>query len=88
MNDLPETLTLAQVAAIFLVAEITVRRWVKKSHEGESRFPKPIGTRGARLRFSKDAILEYLKHGESSPVATSGGHKDAMESLRRRGVVK
>ena len=90
MNDLPETLTLDEVAQVFRVSEVTIHRWLKKSREGKSRFPLPLGSKYQHLRFNRDSILHYFRHGEtSSPVANqSDRHKDAMSKLRARGVAK
>jgi len=89
MDDLPEILTLTEVASLCRVTPVTIHRWIKRSRAGEGQFPKPLGTKFQHLRFSKNAILRYL-HGESSPVENhnSDRHSTAMESLRRRGVIR
>jgi len=88
ITKLPEVLTLAEVASVFRVTPVTIHRWLKRSRAGQSQFPLPLGSKYQHLRWSKDSIQHYFQHGESSPVATSDRHKDAMESLRRRGVVR
>ena len=89
MNELPEVLTIADVASVFRVSAVTIHRWAKKSREGKSRFPQPIGARFQHLRWNRDSILHYYQHGESLPVENqSDRHNSAMESLRKRGVVK
>ena len=52
ITKLPEVLTLAEVASVFRVTPVTIHRWLKKSREGESRFPQPLGTKYQHLRWS------------------------------------
>ena len=88
-TEWPEILTIVEVAEIFRVTPVTIRRWTKTSREGKSCFPKPIGAKFQHLRWSKDAIFEYFLHGEKLPVENqSDRHVAAMESLRKRGVAK
>ena len=87
-TEWPEILTISEVAEIFRVTPVTIRRWTKTSREGKSCFPKPIGAKFQHLRWNKDAIFDYFLHGEPLPVEKSDGHTAAMESLRKRGVAK
>ena len=89
MTELPEVLTIADVASVFRVTPVTIHRWTKKSREGKSCFPQPIGAKFQHLRWNRDSIFDYYLHGENLPVENqSERHVAAMEALRKRGVVE
>ena len=56
MNNLPDLLIAKEVACIFRIAPVTVKRWVKSGKLKVIR----VNTRGD-MRFNRDDVLDLLK---------------------------
>lgn len=59
MNALPELLTLPEVAALFRVSRLTIKRWEKR----EKLVPIRINSRGDR-RYRRDDVFKKLSQKE------------------------
>lgn len=55
LNDLPEVLTIGEVAKVLRLSKITLKRWGKKG----KLVPIRVNTRGDRRYLKKD-IIEFL----------------------------
>jgi len=55
LNNLPEILTLPEVAELFRVSKLTIKRWGKAGHIKFMR----INSRGDR-RYKKEDIINYI----------------------------
>ena len=61
MHQLPLLLTIDEVAELFRVHTVTVKRWLADTRQGKADFPLPVPTPGNRLlRWRRDDILNYL----------------------------
>lgn len=56
INDLPELLTVTEVAKLLRISPLTLKRWGKKG----ILIPIRINTRGDR-RYKKSMILDFLE---------------------------
>ena len=100
-NELPPFLTLLDLMVIFVVAESTIRRWVREARAGKSRFPLPLdmgrndGKGRGKLLWSRESILDFQTNNQSKVQPTPNiesaaelvkRHRQAIESLVQQGV--
>lgn len=71
-------LLIDDLAQIFRVSPVTIRKWLQKSRKGEGDFILPISAPGAKLRWLEIDVVRYLESKSISPPCdpTGNANKD------------
>jgi len=80
----PKILLIAEVAALFRVANVTIYRWLAESRAGRGSFPLPISGRKAKLRWLATDIERFIESQSVLPPEFVSPVQQAKDYQRRQ----